>query len=375
MQPSATTARVAALFTEPLDDLGDEHPALRGILTPRSARGMKPTGVTAQFLENADEYHRRYANVAHFRALIDDALGRLDPPIEPRVILDIGSGSGNSVIPLLDRFPDAFVVATDISPQLLAILRDHVLQRPAYRERIALVCMDASQAPYQRNAFDLAVGAAILHHILEPDRVIDSCEHALRPGGVAVFFEPFEIGHAILRLRASRDPRGGRPPRPRRPGHRDAAAPARRLRRPQARPRRSGRASATRRQVDVLARLLRVFRRSRRMVRLPDLRDPQRRLAACRAGAQPARAAGGPIPTLCRNGLGRPCRITSPHSRSHAAGTHLRGCCDHAHARSAGDRASRRRIGVVVDAGHAGARRLCRDARWRRLHRVRRLCR
>src|SRR5688572_3636295 len=198
MQVSGTTSRVASLFTEPLDDLGDEHPALRGILTPRSARGMKPTGVTAQFLENADEYHRRYANVAHFHALIDDALGRLDPPIEPRIILDIGSGSGNSVIPLLDRFPDAFVVATDISPQLLAILRDHIIARPAYRERIALVCMDASQAPYQRNAFDLAIGAAILHHILEPDRVIDSCEHALRPGGVAVFFEPFEIGHVIL---------------------------------------------------------------------------------------------------------------------------------------------------------------------------------
>ena len=104
-----------ACWAQPLHDLGDRDPALRGILAPDSYDAPR-RGVTAQFLEHADDYHRRYANVAHFRVLLDDALSRLDPPLDARVILDIGSGSGNSVIPLLDRFPAAFVVATDISP-------------------------------------------------------------------------------------------------------------------------------------------------------------------------------------------------------------------------------------------------------------------
>ncbi len=47
---------------------------------------------------------------------------------------------------------------------------------------------------------DLAVGAAILHHILDPARVLASCHRALRPGGLAIFFEPFEAGNVILNL-------------------------------------------------------------------------------------------------------------------------------------------------------------------------------
>lgn len=190
----------ARWFAEPLCHLGDTQPALNGILAPVTARPGAPRGVTAQFLENAADYHHRYANVAHFRVLLDDALATLDPPIEPQTILDIGSGSGNSVIPLLDRFPHAFVVATDISAQLLAILRDQLAARADYAGRYALVNVDAADARYRRGAFDLAVGAAILHHVMDPAAILDACQDALRRGGAAIFFEPFEIGHALLHL-------------------------------------------------------------------------------------------------------------------------------------------------------------------------------
>jgi SAM-dependent methyltransferase len=191
---------LAGLVVEPLDDLGHREASLAGIFALQSARGVRTEGVTAQFLDNAADYHARYSNVAHFRVLIDDALATLDPPLQPKVILDIGSGSGNSVIPLLERFPEAFVVATDISPQLLAILRDYLTANERYRGRFALLCMDASHNPWRAGAFDLAVGAAILHHVLEPERVVSALEHALAPGGAAIFFEPFELGHAVLRL-------------------------------------------------------------------------------------------------------------------------------------------------------------------------------
>ena len=104
------------------------------------------------------------------------------------------------MIPLLDRYPHAFVVAVDISTQLLAILRDHLAAHAAYRGRYALVCMDASIDRYRAGAFDLAVGAAILHHVIEPRQVIAACARALRPGGAALFFEPFALGHALLAL-------------------------------------------------------------------------------------------------------------------------------------------------------------------------------
>jgi SAM-dependent methyltransferase len=204
-------------FAEPMRHLGDRDPALHGILAPASAGDAMPAGVTAQFLEHAGDYHARYANVAHFRVLLDDALARLDPPLAPRTILDIGSGSGNSVVPLLDRFGDASVVATDISAPLLAILRDELATHPGFAERCTLARIDADDARYQRNAFDLVVGAAILHHVMTPDHVLDTCAAALGPGGAAIFFEPFELGHALRHvayrdLLAEADRRGDHAP-------------------------------------------------------------------------------------------------------------------------------------------------------------------
>jgi SAM-dependent methyltransferase len=187
------------VFAEPLVDLGAGNAAFAGIFSPRGSMGLAKRGVTAQFLEHADEYHRNYLNVDYWYFLLDNALAAAGVTRDPATILDIGSGSGNSVIPLLRRFPDAQVVATDISPQLLAILKDY-LDHQVAADRVALVCVDAMMAHYRPEVVDLAVGAAILHHLLEPERVLASCHHALRPGCWAVFFEPFEAGNTLVKL-------------------------------------------------------------------------------------------------------------------------------------------------------------------------------
>ena len=125
------------VFAEPLVDLGDSDPAFAGIVTPRSALGAVKVGVTAQFLDHAEEYHRRYHDVDYWRFLIGNALEKAAITGEVGTVIDIGSGSGNSVIPLSERFPRARIVATDISPQLLAILRQFLRQRPEMLQRIS----------------------------------------------------------------------------------------------------------------------------------------------------------------------------------------------------------------------------------------------
>jgi SAM-dependent methyltransferase len=190
---------VGRLYAAPLRDLGAEDERFRGILAPVGAASL-PSGVTAQFLGDAEHYDARYTNVEYFRHLVDRALRLAAPVPAGGCILDIGSGSGNSVIPLLDRFPDAFVVATDISPQLLAILRRRLEASSAYAGRYALVCMDAAQDVYRPAVFDLAVGAAILHHLVEPQAMIHNCAAALRSHASAIFFEPFEMGHVLARI-------------------------------------------------------------------------------------------------------------------------------------------------------------------------------
>jgi ubiquinone/menaquinone biosynthesis C-methylase UbiE len=191
---------LSAVFAEPLVDLGSQTREFAGIHAPRSSVGATKVGVTAQFLENAEQYHRAYFDTSYWNFLLGNALAAARIDGAPRRIIDIGSGSGNSVIPLADRFPDAEIVATDISPQLLAILRDFLRKRADSDSRFGLVCVDAMQARYQPEVADLAVGAAILHHILEPERVLAACFHALMPGGWAIFFEPFEAGNALLKF-------------------------------------------------------------------------------------------------------------------------------------------------------------------------------
>jgi SAM-dependent methyltransferase len=59
--------------------------------------------------------------------------------------------------------------------------------------------MDAMSETVSPGAFDLVTGASILHHLDSPERGVAAAGRALKPGGHAIFFEPFN-GWAIVRL-------------------------------------------------------------------------------------------------------------------------------------------------------------------------------
>ena len=118
---------------------------------------------------------------------------------EPLRILDICSGAGNSVIPLLSIFPKAEVIASDLSVELLAMLKQ-LLASQGTADRATLVQMNAKRLDFADGTVDLVVGAAALHHLFRPDLTIASCGRILREGGLAVFFEPFEIGFVYMKL-------------------------------------------------------------------------------------------------------------------------------------------------------------------------------
>ena len=54
---------VASKVSAPLVDLGDRYAHFRGILAPVGWKGG--TGVTTQFLEDAQHYHEQYFNVPY----------------------------------------------------------------------------------------------------------------------------------------------------------------------------------------------------------------------------------------------------------------------------------------------------------------------
>ncbi|MFL5298642.1 MAG: class I SAM-dependent methyltransferase [Phenylobacterium sp.] len=156
--------------------------------------------ITDQFKAGAEEYHRRYAASDHFQKLFRQGIEATGIEVAARpLILDLGSGSGvNSVVPCRRLFPGARIVATDLSGELLAMLAEYARGEGAADE-VVCVKMDAMSRKVTPGAFDLVTGASILHHLESPGEGLLAAGRALKPGGHAMFFEPFQ-GWAILRL-------------------------------------------------------------------------------------------------------------------------------------------------------------------------------
>lgn len=156
--------------------------------------------ISDQFKANAGDYHQRYAASDHFQRLFQKALEETGVRVAERpLILDLGSGSGvNSIVPCMRLFPGARSIATDLSAELLSMLAAY-LRDVGKADEVVSVQMDAMTSHVAEGAFDLVTGASILHHLERPEAGLQAAARALKPGGHAIFFEPFD-GHGVLRL-------------------------------------------------------------------------------------------------------------------------------------------------------------------------------
>jgi ubiquinone/menaquinone biosynthesis C-methylase UbiE len=182
----------AIFFKEALVDTGNN------VYSFKSELLSEKIGVTETYLSGAEEYFRNYQNFNYLSQLISQTFTRLN--IEPRgIVIDLGSGFGNTVIPLLERYADINVIATDISPQLLGILMREASLR-GLENRCIAVAQDAQVCYFKPQIADLVLGCAVLHHMIDPQAALASCLFALKPGGKAIFFEPFEMGSQVLHI-------------------------------------------------------------------------------------------------------------------------------------------------------------------------------
>lgn len=162
-------------------------------------RAWQASGVTAQFIDHADTFHENNFARADFDVLIDRCLRLADVDrTATQRVLDMGSGSGSSVLPLCHLLPAAQLVASDISHPLLALLARHVRPDQRLASRIAFCCMDIHRPFFRSAAFDLVVGSAILHHLIDPFSALKHVAESVRPGGKIVLIEPMEAGCLLL---------------------------------------------------------------------------------------------------------------------------------------------------------------------------------
>jgi ubiquinone/menaquinone biosynthesis C-methylase UbiE len=179
-------------------NLGDLDATLEGCYSTLDNQSEVVTFIHEQFTKNADSYSKIYTNYDYFEWLIKNCLEKInirkDVPIK---ILDIGSGSGNTIIPLIKIFPRLDIIGSDLSLELLYKLKQNIDEQEI-KSKIVLLQLNAEKLNFSNNSFDLVVGGAILHHLFHPEKTIEGCLNILKNDGHAFFFEPFEEGNMIL---------------------------------------------------------------------------------------------------------------------------------------------------------------------------------
>jgi ubiquinone/menaquinone biosynthesis C-methylase UbiE len=185
-------------------DLGDDDPALAGIFSPGYSSEELNRHIHALFQDNYKDYMRPFpltrGAIDHWKGLIGDAMPASHADSQRRLaILDIGSGEGTSVFPLVELFPNADIMASDLSLNLLRELRQWHRQHYASRP-LLLLQLNAQNTVFEDAQLDLVTGAHVLHHLGDLRGTFAEIHRILKPGGIALFWEPFESGCQMISL-------------------------------------------------------------------------------------------------------------------------------------------------------------------------------
>lgn len=101
----------------------------------------------------------------------------------PRVVLDLGAGTGRVSAELKRRYPRALVVALDLSPGMLREARRH--QR--LWRRFARLCGDALRVPLRDASVDLVFSSLMLQWCEPLTAALAEVRRVLAPGGFFAF--------------------------------------------------------------------------------------------------------------------------------------------------------------------------------------------
>ena len=119
------------------------------------------------------------------RSVSDRLIERLDLiSIKPRLVLDLGSGTGYSASKLARRFFRTHIIQMDFAVNMLRLARGR--NRPLFSKQ-SYLCADAEHLPLSDGRIDLVFSNLMLQWCADPRQVFVEICRALRPGGLIIF--------------------------------------------------------------------------------------------------------------------------------------------------------------------------------------------
>ncbi len=126
----------------------------------------------------------RYAR--HWEPVLAGPARRLLARIEvvPTVFLDVGAGTGGSVLAAAERWPEARIVALDASAGMLSVGKQRVVvERPAEAARFEWLVADALAMPLADGSVDAVLSSFVLSLLDDRPAMLSEIWRVLRPGG------------------------------------------------------------------------------------------------------------------------------------------------------------------------------------------------
>ena len=106
------------------------------------------------------------------------------PAVDPRVCLDVASGSGDIAALLAERYPSARIQALDLSEEMIIRARLRLAGN-----QFEFTCGDISSLPYPDGSADLVTGGYALRNVPDLGQALAQIHRVLKPGGVAFFLD------------------------------------------------------------------------------------------------------------------------------------------------------------------------------------------
>jgi len=125
------------------------------------------------------------ANIFKHRLFIEGSKKFIENfPSNPTKILEVGSGSGRYSLYFAKKFPQATIIATDITPQSVKYISSLI-------NSLGLVNCVAKESNgesllFDDSYFDLVFCDVVIQHIVDPKPMILEMKRVLKPGGVII---------------------------------------------------------------------------------------------------------------------------------------------------------------------------------------------
>jgi len=158
-------------------------------------------------IEHFDQHARDYDEIQ--RAIVpryDDIVSTVADTFQHHVgegsFLDLGCGSGNTTLSILERSPGSKPYLLDGSPSMLALAREKIEAREGAGSIIGSKLADLEDPDWHEGIegpFDGIVTSFVLEHLKEDDykSVVAKCTEMLKPGGAFISVEWSDDEHGM----------------------------------------------------------------------------------------------------------------------------------------------------------------------------------